>query len=463
MGYATVNPYTNETVKTFETASSDQVEAAIAKADAAFHAWKGFDGAARAVVLQKAADLLRADHRAYAEILTLEMGKLIGEAEAEVELSAKMLEYYAKHGAARLAPRYLPAEGYGDQDVALVNDALGVLYAVEPWNFPYYQVIRITAPQITAGNAIVLKHAGNVPQAALAMEKLIAEAGAPEGLLTNLFASHETTEQVLADKRVRGVALTGSERAGAAIAATAAKNLKKSTLELGGADAFLVLEDADIDKAVEWAAFGRHWNAGQVCVSSKRLIVVDAVYDEFEAKYIEKVAALKAGDPLDESTTLAPLSSQKAADDLAAQVEEARSEGVTVREIGAEVPSEGAFFRPTALTDIPLGGKASQTEFFGPVTQLYRAKDEDHAVEIANDSPFGLGGSVFSEDIRRAQELSRRLDTGMVFINQPTGVKADIPFGGVKNSGYGHELIDLGLKEFVNQKVVVISDIDGSF
>lgn len=463
MAYATVNPYTGETVTTFETATPEQVEEAIAKADGAFHAWSKVDSVGRATVLQKAADILREDSRTYAEILTLEMGKLIGEAEAEVELSAKILEYYARHGAGLLAPRFLPAEGYGDTDVALVHDALGVLYAVEPWNFPFYQVIRITAPQITAGNALVLKHAGNVPQAALAMQELFTKAGAPEGLLTNLFASHETTEQVLADKRVRGVALTGSERAGAAIAATAAKNLKKSTLELGGADAFLVLEDADLDKAAEWASFGRHWNAGQVCVSSKRIIVVDAVYDAFEAKYIEKVAALKAGDPLDPGTTLAPLSSQKAADDLAAQVEEARTEGASVQEIGAEVPSKGAFFRPTLLTDIPEGSKTSQTEFFGPVTQLYRAKDDADAVRIANDSPFGLGGSIFSEDVARAQGLARQLDTGMVYINQPTGVKADIPFGGVKNSGYGHELIDLGIKEFVNTKVVVVSDIDGAF
>lgn len=413
--------------------------------------------------MQRAADILRENSRQYAEILTLEMGKLIGEAEAEVELSAKILEYYARFGADHIKPRFIKAEGFNDTDVAIVNDPLGVLYAVEPWNFPFYQVIRISAPQLSAGNTIVLKHASNVPQSALAMEELYIKAGAPKGLLTNVFASHEASEQILADPRVRGVALTGSEGAGAAIASTAAKNLKKSTLELGGADAFVVLEDAEISKAAKWAAFGRHWNAGQVCVSSKRIIVVDSVYDEFLAAYKAHVTEFVAGDPLDPATTLAPLSSQKAADDLGVQVEAARAEGVTVEIIGKEVPEQGAFYRPTLLTDIPAGSKTAHTEFFGPVSQVYRAKDEEDAIRIANDTPFGLGGSVFSTDIARAQAVARRIDTGMVFINQPTGVKADIPFGGVKNSGYGHELIDLGIKEFVNEKVVVVSDIDGSF
>lgn len=236
-----------------------------------------------------------------------------------MELSANILEYYSKFGPEHLTPRYLRAEGFGDTDVALVNEPLGVLYAIEPWNFPFYQVIRISAPQLMAGNTIVLKHAANVPQSALAMVQLYLDAGAPEGLLTNIFANHDATDRILADARIKGVALTGSERAGSVVAATAAKNLKKSTLELGGADAFVVLEDADIEKAARWAAFGRHWNAGQVCVSSKRLIVVDEVADKFLEEYTKHVAELVAGDPMDPATTLAPLSSQKAADDLAAR------------------------------------------------------------------------------------------------------------------------------------------------
>ncbi|MGO4958464.1 NAD-dependent succinate-semialdehyde dehydrogenase [Luteococcus sp. Sow4_B9] len=463
MAYATTNPYTGEVVKSFETATTAQVDAAITAADTAFQTWRQTPVAERVQVLQKAADILREKTREYASILTLEMGKLIGEAEAEVNLCIGMLEYYVAHAEQQLAPRTLSAKGFDEGDVVLVHEPLGVLYAVEPWNFPFYQVIRIGAPQFSAGNTIVLKHASNVPQSALAMEQLFRQAGAPEGLLVNVFASHDAAEQILGDPRVRGMALTGSEGAGAAVASIAAKNLKKSTLELGGADAFIVLEDADVDKAVSWAVFGRHWNAGQVCCSSKRLIVVDAVYDEFVEKYRAGVAALVAGDPMDEATTLAPLSSQGAADDLAELVEMARSEGCDVEQVGNPVPEQGAFFQPTILTNIPLDSKTSQTEFFGPVSQIYRAKDDAEAVEIANSSPFGLGGSIFTADTERAHHLARLLDTGMVYFNQPTGVKADVPFGGTKRSGYGRELIDLGLHEFVNAKVVVNTDIDGSF
>lgn len=463
MGYATTNPFTGDVEKTFETATTEQIEAAITLADQAFQTWRDKPVAERVQVLQKAADLLRADVRGFASILTKEMGKLIGEAEAEVNLCIGMLEYYVANAEEQLAPRTLPAKGFDQGDVVIHHEPLGVLYAVEPWNFPFYQVIRIGAPQFSAGNSIVLKHASNVPQSALAMEKLFRDAGAPEGLLVNVFASHEAAEQILSDPRVRGVALTGSEGAGASVAATAAKHLTKSTLELGGADAFIVLDDAEVDKAVKWAVFGRHWNAGQVCCSSKRVIVVDGVYDDFLAKYRQGVAELVAGDPMAEETTLAPLSSQAAADDLAKLVEQARGEGCTVEEVGDPVPEQGAFFQPTMITDIPEGSKTSQQEFFGPVSQIYRAKDADDAVRIANASPFGLGGSVFTTDEEEGRALARRLDTGMVYINQPTGVKADIPFGGTKRSGYGRELVDLGLLEFVNDKVVVVSDIDGSF
>lgn len=463
MAYATTNPYTGEVVKEFPTATPDEVSAAIERADATFAQWRTTSLQHRADLLAKAAELLRADHRHYAELLTLEMGKVITEAEAEVELTAKIFEYYARYGAHLLAPSYIPAEGYGDTDVALVNDPLGIIFTVEPWNFPYYQIVRTTAPLVMGGNTVLLKHASNVPQSAAAFEDLMRKAGAPEGLFTNLYAPHEAAEQILGDPRVRGVALTGSEGAGATIASIAAKHLKKSTLELGGADAFVVLDDADVAKAARWAVFGRHWNAGQVCTSSKRLIVADSVYDEFLAEYRKGVAELVAGDPMDSSTTLAPLMSQQAADQLADQVATAKKEGATVETLGSPVPEQGAFFQPTLLTDIPEGSVTASSEFFGPVAQLYRVADEDEAVRVANSSPFGLGGSVFSTDIPRAQRVARRLDTGMVYINHPTGAKADIPFGGVKHSGYGHELLDLGLKEFVNQKVVAVADIDAAF
>ncbi|MBG9288786.1 NAD-dependent succinate-semialdehyde dehydrogenase [Corynebacterium belfantii] len=463
MAYATTNPYTGEVVKEFPTATAQEVEQAITRAHDTFTQWSRKPVAERVEVLARAADILEAKKREYAEIITLEMGKLIAEAEAEIDICVDMLRYYVANGEAQLAPRYLPAKGFGEHDVQLINEPLGVLYAVEPWNFPYYQVIRIGAPQFTAGNTIVLKHASNVPQSALKMVELFREAGAPDGLLVNIFAGHNATETILSDPRVRGVALTGSEGAGAAVSATASKYLKKSTLELGGADAFIVLSDAELDKAVDWAVFGRHWNAGQVCCSSKRIIVEDSLYDAFLAQYTQKVAALTAGDPMDPNTQLAPLSSQTAADELGKLVDKARAEGATVTEVGIDLPEHGAFYQPTILTDIPLDSDTAHSEFFGPVSQIYRARDIDHAVEIANSSPFGLGGSVFSQDEAKAKDIARRLDTGMVYINQPTGVKADIPFGGTKRSGFGRELIDLGLHEFVNQKVVVVTDIDGSF
>lgn len=264
MAYATTNPYTGKVEKTFPTASAAEVDAAIAKAHGAFLKWKELPFEERAEVLHRAAQILAENKRAYAEIVTREMGKLVAEAEAEIDICVGMLEYYVKRGADEMAPHFVKAGGLGDTDVMVVNEPMGVIYAVEPWNFPYYQVIRICAPQFTAGNAILLKHASIVPQSALAMEDLFAKAGAPEGLLTAVFAGHEATAQVLADPRVRGVALTGSEGAGAAVAAEAGRNLKKSTLELGGADAYVVLEDADLDKAVQWAVIGRNWNAGQV-------------------------------------------------------------------------------------------------------------------------------------------------------------------------------------------------------
>ncbi len=463
MAFQTTNPYTGEVTKTFETATPEQIDAAIAQAQAAFEEWSAKPVFSRVEVLQRAADILKDNHREYAEYLTLEMGKLIGEAEAEVQLCIDMLEYYVHNAAHQLAPRYLPARGLGDQDVVTVNEPLGVLYAVEPWNFPFYQVVRIGAPQFAAGNAIVLKHASNVPQSALKMEELFRAAGAPEGLLTNVFAGHDATEQVLADARVRGVALTGSEGAGAAVASVAGKYLKKSTLELGGADAFVVLEDADLDKVIEWAAFGRHWNAGQVCCSSKRMIIVDSLYDEFLEKYTQRVAQFRAGDPMDPETTLAPLSSTEARDTLTKQVEAARAEGCTVTEVGIDLPDQGAFYQPTIITDIPEDSETAAAEFFGPVSSIYRAKDADDAIRLANNTPFGLGGSIFTQDIELGRRLARKIDTGMVYLNQPTGVKADIPFGGTKRSGYGRELVDWGILEFVNQKVVVARDIDGDF
>jgi succinate-semialdehyde dehydrogenase / glutarate-semialdehyde dehydrogenase len=463
MSYATISPYTGDTLATFPDASDAEVDTALDKADAAFKAWRQTSFSERGRILQNAADLLRRDGDAYAKLLTLEMGKLFGEAKAEVELSARIFEYYVRHAEALLAPETLPVLDPAEGKAVLVCEPLGVLLAIEPWNFPYYQIARILAPQLSAGNTLILKHASNVPQSAAAFEKLMAEAGLPEGCFKNLYATRDQVNRIINDPRVHGVALTGSEGAGALVAAEAGRALKKSTMELGGADAFLVLADADLQKTIDWAVFGRHWNGGQVCVSSKRMIIVDAVYDAFLAGYRKGVAGLVAGDPFDANTTLAPLSSQKAADEIKEQIRKAVALGAKAEEVGPPVPNQGAFVQPTILTELGHDNPARHWEFFGPVSMLFRAKDEDDAVRIANDSPFGLGGSVFTADEKRGFDVAKRISTGMVFVNHPTKVEADLPFGGIRRSGYGRELLGLGLKEFVNHKLIDIVDIDARF
>ena len=463
MAYQTTNPYTGETLKTFPDATDAEVAQALERGHAAFQQWRLKPVKERVTFLQKAADLLRTRHTEYAKLLTTEMGKLLAEAEAEVELSAAILEYYVKHAEAELAPQPLPCEDPVVSEAQLVHEPLGILLAIEPWNFPYYQIARIMAPQLAAGNVILLKHASNVPQSAAAFEKLMQETGLPAGCFQNLYATRGQIETIINDPRVQGVALTGSEGAGALVAAQAGRALKKSTMELGGSDAFIVLDDADLDKAVKWAVFGRHWNGGQVCCSSKRIIVHESIHDEFVRRYTEGVAQLKAGDPMEASSTLAPLSSQQAADDVRRWIDEAVAHGATATVIGAEVPKQGAFVRPVLLTGVKPGNPVYHHEFFGPVSMIFKVKDEDEAIRLANDSPFGLGGSVFTQDIERGKRVAAQISTGMVYINHPTAVKADLPFGGIRRSGYGRELIGLGLKEFVNHKLVGVTDIDGAF
>lgn len=463
MTYASVNPYTGELLQTFPGASDDEVLQTVGAAHAAFLMWRQTSFATRAEIMRQAAAILRREIDAYARLLTLEMGKLFAEAKAEVGLSADIFDYYAEHAERLLAPRHLSVADEREGEAMIVYEPLGVLLAIEPWNFPYYQIARIIAPQLSAGNTVLLKHAANVPQCAAAFETLMRAAGLPAGAFANLYASREQVALILADDRVHGVALTGSEGAGAAVAQTAGRALKKSTMELGGADAFVVLDDADLEKTVKWAVFGRHWNGGQVCVSSKRMIVVESVYDAFLERYRAGVAELRAGDPFDATTTLAPLSSQGAVDELRQKIREAVHHGATASEVGPKVPNQGAFLQPTILTGIGPDNPARHWEFFGPVSMIFRARDEEDAIRIANDSPYGLGGSVFTRDTARGVAVARRIETGMVFINHPTMVKADLPFGGVKRSGYGRELLDLGLLEFVNQKLIDVVDIDAPF
>ena len=456
MAYQSLNPYDGKILKTFEELTDKQLESAVHTAVQCFETWRHTTFVERTAVLKRAAAILRSRVEDFARPITVEMGKLIEESRGEVALSADILDYYAENAERFLAPQRLtPASG----EAAIESSPLGVLFGVEPWNFPYYQLARFVAPNLMAGNVVLVKHASNVPQCAIAFADLFIEAGAPPGAYTNLRISRDQIARVIADPRIKGVALTGSEAAGAIVAGQAGRAMKKSTMELGGSDAFIVLEDADLDETVKWALWGRINNAGQCCVASKRFIVLEEVADRFLAKFTAAMGGLKTGDPMDKATTLAPLSSNEALDKLVDQVDRAVVKGARVVMGGKRVGGSGAFMQPTILTDIKPGTPAYTEEFFGPVALFFRVPDEDAAVALANDSSFGLGGSVFTKDIARGKRVASRIDTGMVFINHPTWTAADLPFGGIKHSGYGRELSSLGIQEFVNKKLVRVADI----
>ena len=389
--------------------------------------------------------------------MTLEMGKRIGEARGEVEFSSRILAYYAKNAERFLAPTKLnPTVG----EAHMESSPMGVIFCVEPWNFPYYQLARVAGPHLMAGNVLLVKHAGIVPQCAIAFEKLLTEAGAPAGLYTNLLINHEQSNRVVDDPRIKGVALTGSVAAGKSIAARAGQNIKISSMELGGSDAFIVLEDADLDHAVKWAVWGRMYNTGQTCCAAKRFIVVEPLADKFLAKFRTALAALKPGDPMDEKTTLGPLSSEPALLQLVEQVKGAVSHGAKVHLGGKRIDRPGSFMEPTILTDVKPDNPAFRDEFFGPVAMFFRVKDEDEAIALANDSDFGLGGSVYTKDIARGKRVASRVDTGMMFINNIDWSDAELPFGGIKDSGYGRELGNMGIQEFVNKKLVRVATME---
>ncbi|WP_184550657.1 NAD-dependent succinate-semialdehyde dehydrogenase [Mucilaginibacter sp. FT3.2] len=460
MAIQTINPFNNQLVKTFEEMTPEVVNTAITQAEKTFESWKHTTYADRAKILHRVAHIMRIKSLQLAELITLEMGKLLAQSEGEIALSADIIDYYATNGAAFLADKQLEPE-YGE--AYITSSPIGVLLGIEPWNFPFYQVARFAAPNIMVGNVVLVKHASNVPQCAAAIEDLFREAGAPEGLYTNLFISGSNVSAYITDERIKGVSLTGSELAGASLAAAAGKSLKKSVLELGGSDAFIVLEDADIDQSVEWAVIGRMNNTGQCCVAAKRFIVVEAVADEFLKKFTAKLTGLKVGDPMDNTTQLGPLSSESAAVQLADQVKRSVDAGARIILGGKRIDRPGAFIEATILTDIKPGMAAYHEELFGPVASFYRVKDEKEAILLANDSPFGLGGSVFTSDKNRGKNVAAQIDTGMVFINHPTWTQPDLPFGGTKRSGYGRELSSLGIEEFVNKKLVRFSEYADPF
>jgi succinate-semialdehyde dehydrogenase/glutarate-semialdehyde dehydrogenase len=457
MSYRSVSPYSGKVLKTFEELTDKQLESAVTTAEGCFLTWRNTTFAERAVIVAKAAALMRQRVDELAGLVTLEMGKLIEQARGEVALSADIINYYAKNAEAFLAPLSLKP---GTGEAQIENAPFGVLFGVQPWNFPYYQLARFAAPNLMAGNVVMVKHAGCVPQCAIAFEQLWLDAGAPQGAYTNLLISYDQVDRVIDDPRIKGVALTGSVDAGKKVAARAGRNLKKSTMELGGSDAFIVLEDADLEETVKWAVWAKMNNTGQCCVAAKRFIVVDQLADAFLNKFQAAMEVLQPGDPMDTATTLGPLSTEAALVQLLDQVKRALAKGATLVMGGKRIDRPGAFMQPTILADISPGNPAFREEFFGPVALFFRVKNEDEAVALANDSEFGLGGSIFTKDIERGKRLASRIDTGMVFVNHPTWTTPDLPFGGIKNSGYGRELSSLGIQEFVNKKLVRVASIE---
>ncbi|MEV0759032.1 NAD-dependent succinate-semialdehyde dehydrogenase [Nocardia sp. NPDC050435] len=452
MAIATINPADNSTVAEFDEFSDQQVDAAVDAAAAAYPAWRARPAAERAAVLARAAELMADRVDELASLLTLEMGKLIGESEGEVALAASILRYYADNSAAMTADETIEV----DDGSAIVRTVpIGTLLGIMPWNFPLYQVVRFAAPNLALGNTVLIKHASNCPQSALALERLFADAGAPAGVYTNLFVSGSKIARIIGNPAIKGVSLTGSEAAGASVGEHAGKNLKKSVLELGGSDPFVVLDAGeDFDRLIEAAVTGRMANTGQSCVASKRFFVVGELYDRFVAGLVGAFEALRAGDPKDTSTTLGPLSSEQAAADLAEIVQDALDHGATAEVGGHRMARPGAYFEATVLTGVTAEMRAFHEELFGPVAVVYAVEDADDAVTQANASTFGLGATVYSGDAEAARAVADRLDSGMVWINHPTGTAPELPFGGVERSGYGRELSHYGLGEFANHKLI---------
>ena len=452
MAYKTINPYTNEVEKEFPNATDEELEAVLAKAHQLYLDWRNDSESLedRKAILHRVADILRERRTEYATIMSHDMGKLIGEAEGEVDLCADICDYYADKADEFLKPRTLETDA---GKAYYIKQSTGVLVAVEPWNFPFYQIARVFAPNFIIGNPMILKDASNCPASAQAFADAVLEAGAPEGSLNNMFISYDQVAKAVADKRVSGVCLTGSERGGMSVAAEAGKNLKKTTMELGGNDAFIILDDADWDLVKEVAPQARLYNAGQVCTSSKRFIVMADKYDEFLDVLKDAFSAVRMGDPTDRTTTLAPLNSKSAKEKLEKQVELAVENGAKVYYGNEKVDLPGQFFMPTILTDITPDNPIFDQEMFGPVASVYKVNSEEEAIALANNSSYGLGNTVFGEP-EHAARVAAKIETGMSWINSGWASLPELPFGGVKNSGYGRELSELGFNAFVNEHLV---------
>jgi len=450
---STIEPASGDTLATYTQHGKAQIEAVLARAAERFRSWRTTPPAERARLLRSVAAALRERKIELATLATREMGKLIGEAEAEVEKSATGCEYYADHAAEHLADERVRS---GASESYVAFRPLGVLLAIMPWNFPYWQVFRAAAPALMAGNVVILKHAANVTGCALEIERIFTRAGLPQGAFTTLVVAGRDMEAVVADPRVAAVTLTGSEEAGSTVAATAGKYLKKTVLELGGSDAFIVLRDADIDGAAKTAVKARYQNAGQSCIAAKRFIVEAPVYDAFSAAFVAGARQLRAGDPLDRTTTLAPLARADLRDALHAQVGASLAAGAKLATGGKALDRAGFYYEATILTDVEPGMAACEEETFGPVAAVMKARDAEDAIALANASQYGLGGNLWTRDVERARAIAARLESGAVFVNGMTSSDPRLPFGGIKKSGYGRELSAFGIREFVNVQTVWI-------
>ena len=448
--YAVINPATGETLATYPVATAEQLEQALEKADAAARGWgRSSRVADRAALLRRAAELHRERRDELAAIIVREMGKTLAGAVGEVDFAADITEFYADNAERIMADQ--PIDILAEGTAVIRKSPLGVLLGIMPWNFPYYQVARFAAPNLLIGNPVLLKHAPQCPESSAAIEAIYRDAGFPDGAYTNLYLTNEQSAEVIADRRVQGVSVTGSERAGAAVAEVAGRNLKKVVLELGGSDPFILLSTDDLDAAVQSAADARLDNTGQSCNAAKRFIVADDLYEPFVEKFTAAMNGATVGDPLAEDTVLGPLSSEVAAERLQEQVDRAVAQGATLVAGGAR---DGAFYPGTVLTGVTPEMDAYREEFFGPVGVVYRVADEEEAVAVANDTPFGLGSYVFTTDEEQAQRVADRIDAGMVYVNLVLADSPELPFGGVKRSGTGREMGLLAADEFVNKKLV---------
>jgi succinate-semialdehyde dehydrogenase/glutarate-semialdehyde dehydrogenase len=456
MTMQSTNPATGATVESYDEHTDTEIENRLSTARTTFESWQERSVPEREAKLETVATLLRERTGEYAELMTREMGKPIAQAEAEVEKCAWVCDHYAEH-----AGRYLQDEQHPSPpgaSVKTVHEPLGPVLAVMPWNFPFWQVFRFAAPYLTAGNVGLLKHASNVPGCALAIEEVFREAGYPEGTFQSLLIPSDRVDDVLSDDRVKAATLTGSGPAGRAVASTAGENLKKTVLELGGSDPYVVLDDADVEAAATTGAWARNLNGGQSCIAAKRFVVHDAVYEEFVDRFVTEVESFAVGDPMDRDTDVGPQARQDLMEGIHEQVTDSVDAGATVLTGGEPLDSEGAYYPPTVLADVPPGCPVDAEEVFGPVAAVYRVPDEETAVEKANDTEFGLGASIWTDDLERGERIAGRIDAGCTYVNELVKSDPRVPFGGVKESGYGRELSEAGISEFVNRKTVWVQE-----